>query len=73
MGYLFRFKPIKKILAVFAVLIVAAWIYNEINSIVQGYAKKLNTESHQIVDDTYKEIDEIRESKQREMKTDTQL
>lgn len=73
LGYLFRFKPIKKILAVFAVLIVAAWIYNEINSIVQGYAKKLNTESHQIVDDTYKEIDEIRESKQREMKTDTQL
>ena len=26
-----------------------------------------------IVDDTYKEIDAIRESKQREMKTDTQL
>ena len=70
---MFRFTPKKKILAVFAVQIEAAWIYNEINSIVQGYAKKLNTESHQIVDDTYKEIDEIRESKQREMKTDTQL
>jgi hypothetical protein len=73
LGYLLRFKPIKKILAVFAILIVAAWIYHEINSIVQEYAKKLNTESHQIVDDTYKEIDAIRESKQREMKTDTQL
>ena len=54
LGYLLRFKPIKKILAVFAILIVAAWIYHEINSIVQEYAKKLNTESHQIVDDTYK-------------------
>ena len=73
LGYLLRFKPIKKILAVFAILIVAVWIYHEINSIVQEYAKKLNTESHQIVDDTYKEIDAIRESKQREMKTDTQL
>ena len=73
LGYLLRFKPIKKILAVFAVLIVASWIYNEINSIVQGYAKKLNTESHQIVDDTYKEIDGIRESKEQEMNTDTQL
>ena len=60
LGYLLRFKPIKKILAVFAILIVAAWIYHEINSIVQGYAKKLNTESHQIVNDTYKEIDGIR-------------
>ena len=45
LGYLLRFKPIKKILAVFAILIVAAWIYHEINSIVQEYAKKLNTES----------------------------
>ena len=35
LGYLLRFKPIKKILAVFAILIVAAWIYHEINSIVQ--------------------------------------
>ena len=60
LGYLLRFKPIKKILAVFAILIVAAWIYHEINSIVQEYAKKLNTESHQIVNDTYKEIDGIR-------------
>ena len=58
---------------IYIAYIVAAWIYHEINSIVQEYAKKLNTESHQIVDDTYKEIDAIRESKQREMKTDTQL
>jgi hypothetical protein len=73
LGYLLRYKPIKKILAVFAILIVAAWIYREINSIVQGYAKKLNTESHQIVVDTYKEIVGIRESKEREMNADTQL
>ena len=46
--------------SIFAILIVAVWIYHEINSIVQGYAKKLNTESHQIVNDTYKEIDGIR-------------
>ena len=63
LGYLLRYKPIKKILAVFAILIVAAWIYHEINSLVQGYAKKLNTESHQIVDDTYKEIDGIKEQR----------
>lgn len=73
LGYLLRFKPIKKILAVFAILIVAACIYHEINSLVQGYAKKLNTESHQIVDDTYKEIDGIRESKEQEMNAETQL
>jgi len=47
--------------------------YHEINSLVQGYAKKLNTESHQIVDDTYKEIDGIRESKEQEMNAETQL
>ncbi|MDY3069856.1 MAG: hypothetical protein SOR57_09455 [Parabacteroides sp.] len=43
------------------------WIYHEINFIVQGYAKKLNTESHQIVNDTNKEIEEIRENRKQDM------
>ena len=51
---------------VFAVLIAAAWICHEIGSIVQEHAKKLNGVSRQVVDDTYKEIEGIRE-KERNM------
>ena len=61
LGYLLRYKPIKNILMVFAVLIAAAWICHEIGSIVQEHAKKLNGVSRQVVDDTYKEIEGIRE------------
>lgn len=61
MGYLLRNKPIKKILTVFAILIVAAWIYHEISSIVQAHAQKINTVSRQIVNTTYEEIKESRE------------
>ena len=38
LGYLLRYKPIKNILMVFAVLIAAAWICHEIGSIVQEHA-----------------------------------
>ncbi len=58
LGYLLRFKPIKENIGCLCNTDCSAWIYHEINSIVQEYAKKLNTESHQIMDDTYKEIDE---------------
>lgn len=60
-GYLLRYKSIKKILTAFAILIVAAWIYHEISSIVQAHAQKVNTVSKQIVSTTYEEIKENRE------------
>lgn len=67
-GYLLRYKPIKKILAVFAMLIVAAWIYHEISSIVQTHTRKVNVFSKQIVDKTY---EELREGREKEKNTDS--
>lgn len=57
-GYLLRYKPIKKILGIFAMLITVACIYHQINLIVQVRAQKVNTVSKQIVGETYKEIRE---------------
>lgn len=62
LGYLLRYKPIKKILTVIAVLIVAICIYREIDSLVQKHAQKINTISEQTVSATYEEIDRIKET-----------
>lgn len=67
LSYLLRYKPIKKILTVFAMLIAAAWIYHEIDTLVQARAKKIKTVSDQIVDRTY---DEIKGKREKERNTD---
>lgn len=67
-GYLLRYKPIRKILAVFAMLIVAAWIYHEISSIVQAHTRQVNVVSKQIV---YKTYEELRERREKEINTDS--
>ena len=59
-GYLLRYKPIKKILAILAILIVSAYISNEINSIIQIHAQKVKVVSKQVVDKTREEIREQR-------------
>lgn len=64
-GYLLRYKPIRKILAVFAMLIVAACIYHEISSIVQAHAEKVNVISKRVVSKTYEDIKEIREKERK--------
>ena len=56
----------KKILMVVAVGIAALWVYHEIGTIVQKHAKEASRVSRQFVDDTYKEIEGIRE-KERNM------
>lgn len=66
LGYLLRYKPMKKILMVVAVGIAALWVYHEIGAIVQKHAKEASRVSRQFVDDTYKEIEGIRE-KERNM------
>ena len=62
LGYLLRYKPIKKILTVIAVLIVAICIYREIDSLIQKHVQKTNTISQQTVSATYEEIDRIKET-----------
>lgn len=59
-GYLLRYKPIKKILAILAILIVTAYIFNDINSIIKVHAQKVKVVSKQVVDKTYEEIKEQR-------------
>jgi len=48
-------------------LIAAAWIYHEIDTLVQARAKKIKTVSDQIVDRTY---DEIKGKREKERNTD---
>ena len=64
LGYLLRYKSMKKILTVVAVVIVAIWIYYEIDSIVQTHVQKINTISEQTVGATYNEINGARKNKE---------
>lgn len=58
-GYMLRHKPIKKILGGFAILIVAAYLYQNINTMVQAHTEKVNRMSKEIEQEIYKGIKEM--------------
>lgn len=62
-GYMLRYRPMKKILAILAILIAAASVYKGISSIIQAQAQKVSVVSRQADDKTYKKIKEIREKR----------